>query len=555
MKYLLLPWLLFLAASLSAQKDGTSKYWIFLKDKGLSSKVFFPDSYFHPAALKRRQKNGLPTFDYADLPVENNYRTGVSKHCTKLIGESRWFNTLFVWATPDEVAIIKKLPFVSEVKPVAKHVQKQQQTAQRPNPNTKDEHLSKLTPEELAYLKYQTQRFQADTFQTRNLKGKGVRIAVFDAGFPAVDKHEAFRHLKISETKDFHSGQSNVFGFNDHGTCALSCIGGVMDSVHNIGMATAAEYMLARTENAKKEVDNEQEYWIMAAEWADQHGADIISSSLGYTHSHYFQEEMDGQTAPISKAAAIAAQKGILVFNAAGNEGTDRWRTIGAPADAKDVFAIAATDPKTDIADVYSSVGPSADGRLKPELSAPGTCIVANGFNWLYKKPCADCFQLTQGTSFATPLTAGFTACALEAFPELSAKDMREKLLRSGHLYPYYDYSNGYGVPQASKLFGENHTPISPTFNVQNQGDSVSIQLLLPEPQSYKSKNFYLSFFSGSGKLIHYCVVRADTKGLIVLSKANPDMLFSEKTNRIQIPASAGYTVLHFEGYTLQVSF
>jgi serine protease AprX len=185
----------------------------------------------------------------------------------------------------------------------------------------------KLSAMEYATLYGQTERMGFSLLRERGYTGKGVRIAVFDAGFPLVDKHPSFEHIvrnnRIVDTYNFVNNSKNVFRSNNHGTHVLSCIAGMLDSIP-MGCATDAEFLLAKTENAYVEIRTEEDHWIQSLEWADKMGADIINSSLGYTVQFYFRKDMDGQTSIITRAANTAFSKGILVVNSAGNEGAGR---------------------------------------------------------------------------------------------------------------------------------------------------------------------------------------------------------------------------------------
>ena len=169
-----------------------------------------------------------------------------------------------------------------------------------------------------------------------------------------------------------------------------------------MGLATGANFLLAITE-VSSEPFSEEENWLAAVEWAYKNGADIISSSLGYTNNRYFTKDMDGKKSFVVKAASLAARKGMLVINAAGNDGDSEWKVISTPADADSILTIGGVSPETNLHINFSSYGPTADGRMKPNVSAFGEAVVANTKGNV---------EIAFGTSFATPLVAGFAACA-----------------------------------------------------------------------------------------------------------------------------------------------
>ena len=208
--------------------------------------------------------------------------------------------------------------------------------------------------------------------------GKGIRICIIDAGFPEVDESQLFEHIRnnnrIIKTWDFKKNKPDVYRYNSHGTSVLSCIAGVYNG-KKVGMATDAEFLLARTERVTYEGIAEEEDWLEAVEWADKNGADIINSSLGYTKAAHFLEDMDGNTTIISRAANLAARKGILVVNAAGNEGRSEWKYVAAPGDADSALTVGGINPWTGLHTSFSSYGPNARHHLKPNVSAFGHAL------------------------------------------------------------------------------------------------------------------------------------------------------------------------------------
>lgn len=241
----------------------------------------------------------------------------------------------------------------------------------------------------------------------------------------------------------------------------MSCIAGKTKN-YQIGLATGAEFLLARTESYT-EFFSEEENWLMAAEWADKNGVDIINSSLGYTGPRYLPENMDGKTAFVSKAAQLAVDKGILVVSSAGNEGTGKWKRIAAPGDATGVLTVGGIDPYTGIHSNFSSFGPSWDKRLKPEVCAYGTAIVSSRTGLV----------ISEGTSFSSPLVAGFAACLKQRYPLLKNTELKELICRSGDLWPYFDYAHGYGVPQPYFLFKDT-IENKPTLSIIEDNDEIT---------------------------------------------------------------------------------
>lgn len=435
---------------------GQQKYWVFLSDK--DGVEFDPYTYFDAKAIERRIKNGIAIYQETDKPINNSYYEMVQSSVDTVTGHSRWFNAMSCIMNDDQKMTLETYPFVKEVRPMMTQAVLTEMTD-----------AENLKQGEKLLLKEQTRWLGGKVFKDQGISGKGVRVCIIDAGFPSVDYAEEFDHLRgnIKGTWDFHKNRSDVYKFNNHGAAVLSCIAGMTGDSAYIGLAPGAEFLLARTELIFKEGLSEEEDWLMAVEWADKNGADIINSSLGYTTSLYFKEDMDGQTALISRAANMAASKGILVVNAAGNEGDGYWKYIAAPADADSVLTVGGINPWTGIHTSFSSYGPTADKRMKPNVAAFGHVIGATGRGGLSE---------IQGTSFASPLMAGYAACVMELHPDLPVMEIYKMIEASGHLYPYYDYAHGYGVPNAERLFAQRE-PVENVLSYFFRNDSIIITI------------------------------------------------------------------------------
>ena len=411
-------------------------YWVYLKDK--AEVVFDPYDFFHPSAIDRRLRHGVDLYDSLDFPVSDIYLSRIDSLVDRVVVVSRWLNAVRVEARPGQLARLKQLPFVEKIQPA--------RLPGQPLIALDAPQFEMPDQAQLKRLSVQLSAMEGQLFHQKGFDGSGIRIAVLDGGFPGVDTHPVFQHLKdnqrIVSTRDFHRGRQDVYRHSAHGTMVLSNLAGIIDSLP-MGLATGAEYLLARTETWR-ELFFEEEYWLAAMEWADQNGAHIINSSVGYTYHRYFPEEMDGQTSLVSQAAAIAFRKGMLVVNAAGNSGMNRlWRIISTPADSPYVLSVGAVSYPTLLRAAYTSRGPAADGRIKPDVTAVGNVLAAGRKGYV----------TPMGTSFSSPLVAGFAACLWQMFPEWTNADILEALKQSGHLHPYYDFDHGYGIPQAGYFF------------------------------------------------------------------------------------------------------
>jgi serine protease AprX len=489
--------LLALILSISFSLTAQNEYWVYFTDK--NEVEFNPYTFFDKKAIDRRINHKIDLYNISDYPVNENYLDAVasSVEATEII--SRWFNAVSVFAYDDQIASMLQFPFVKHVE----QIYSSNGTLALFKDTAALVEIDKL-------LKEQTTSMEGDLFESNHVSGKGVRVAVFDNGFKLVDKHKAFEHLrnnnKIIKTYDFIKRDDFVYDYGTHGRATLSCICGVYEGTR-IGLASDIEVMLARTEYTKREPFSEEKYWLAAAEWADKNGADIISSSLGYTHHRYFISDMDGKTSLVTRAANMAASKGMLVVNSMGNEGAGKWEYMGAPADADSVLSIGAVHPNTYYHTSFSSFGPTSDKRLKPNVTAFGH-VKAAGSKGLTK---------TQGTSFSCPLVAGFAACVLQLNPKMTNMELFHAIEKSGNLYPYFDYAHGYGIPQAS-YFLETEGESEKTIRIEEKEDELII-IILNEQLNTEHNYLYYHVANEKGYLDKYAVIEVYQKEALKLDR------------------------------------
>jgi hypothetical protein len=407
-------------------------------------------------ALERRQKLNIP-LDPTDFPVCSSYVEELKNQVDSLRFSLRWINGVSVCASESQIEKILKIPFVKGAEKL--NCSKRNTLASYPVPEP-----SYFDPTKASILyKHIRESMNLDTLTAKGLDGKGIRIAILDAGFKKVDEHPAFSHLRennrILACRDFFSGKDEGYFHSFHGTGVLGCLGGYYED-KPFGAATGAEYILARTESEYSERLIEEDCWLAAMEWADSMGADILSSSLGYSDKRYEYKDLDGMKTSVTKAANLAVKKGMIVVIANGNEGNNNFKYLSAPADGDSV--------------IYRGV-------LKPEVSAPGYVLVPGKNNG---------FEFTAGTSFACPLVSGFIACMMQLHPDWSPGKIREELFRTCNMFPYFDYRMGYGVPDATLLFHKREAGV-PFFEVKESGDSLTIlfsdSLLKKDPLNFRN--------------------------------------------------------------------
>lgn len=519
--------------SASADKlEKPEKYWAFFRPK---TDTTLESGYLCARAKARRGRHGFPAPCLADFPVSAEALAQVGR-CADSLGQvSRWLNGVGFWGDAATAARVAALPEVRSVRPMASRA------ASRCSPLAGRRQAVATNVALDRLRRYQLRRMQSDSFRARGLDGRDVRIAVFDAGFRGARTAAPLRHLwdggQILRSRDFVAHDSDVFLPSEHGTSVLSCIAGQAGE-KLYGQAPGASFLLARTERLLWEIPVEEDLWIAALEWAERHGADLVNSSLGYTRPHHQRRELTGSATAISRAAGMAARRGLLVINSAGNEGNSDWHYIGLPADEDSVLTVGGTSPFTDLRASFSSFGPNAAGEPKPDVVAPGIAAVAGALG-----P-----QESQGTSFSAPLVTGFAACLLQYRPELSAMALHRLLRRSGHLAPYFDYALGHGVPQAGKAFARlaerAYAPAAPTFRSEIDGDFLAVTLDVERYQRRFSEGepehvyVFYHVVAPNGRLRAYRLLRNPKREIRIRVKSlSPDDLLR----------------VHYEGYTFEL--
>lgn len=379
--------------------------------------------------------------DDRDLPICSDYLEYIYAAGIRPAALSKWLNAVYITdITAEQIQQMEKWPFVERFEVPS-------QT------KCKLSHTSNRFPCESFPLK-QRDMIGADRLHLNGYIGTGLLICVMDNGFSGVPDITGFSHLfthsKIMASKDFLSGSEDVYHSGNHGTSVLSNLAGyVPGALH--GTAYGASYLLARTEIDSIESPLEMFLWTQAAEWADSIGADIFSTSLGYSQfddptKDYYYADMDGKTTLITQAAQIASEKGILVVNSAGNEGGKSWKYITAPGDADGVVTVGAVDSRGTIAD-FSSRGPTWDGRIKPNLVCQGVSNTCLG-------PSGDVY-FASGTSFSCPVFSGLAACLWQVNRDLSAEALKQYIYRNCSKSDFPDNDYGRGIPDGAAIFHE----------------------------------------------------------------------------------------------------
>lgn len=467
--------LLVISSVMFSQEDA----WVYFKDKPNAQHFFnAPLEMLSQRALDRRTSQNI-ALNLTDIPVETSYINQVkSSTGITVMAQSKWLNALHIRGTQTNILSLKTLAFVDKIVFANKSLNT---TSKKVSENQVAQSKDKVkTTIDYNYgsSANQIQMLNGQVLHQQNYTGSGKIIAVLDAGFPGVNTAQPFKKLidnnQILGGYDFVNRNDNFYTGDDHGTMVLSTMGGYKENAL-IGTAPDASYYLFITEYDPTENPVEESYWVEAAEKADALGVDIITTSLGYfefdnpNYTHTYSD-MNGSTNFISRGAEIAFSKGIVVVASAGNEGTKAEPHIGGPADAVSVITVGGVTVSK-AKSSFSSIGPSYDGRIKPDVMALGTSAVVSD--------TSGNIGTTNGTSFSCPIMTGMIACLWQAFPSKTNKEIREMVLRSSDRYANPDNNYGYGIPNFGSTLGvEDHKTSLSAFSVYPNPAQTTVSFL-----------------------------------------------------------------------------
>ncbi len=418
-----------------------NRYAIYFKDKeenGFSIDV--PEAFLSQKAIERRNRFGLEITE-DDLPVSQKYVNELGQLDIEVYFKSKWLNLAIVEMDYSLIQAVEGLYFVKKVELVSEGSQLGNAFQGFEIPvNFEQPDLDKADTE------FQLGLLNIDDMHSDGYNGEGITIAVLDAGFPSVNTSKVFEHLfiedRINATIDFVGNTGNPFQYSGHGTSVFSVLAGNFETFK--GSAFKSNFLLYVTEDVKSETRVEEYNWLLAAEHADSAGVDIIQSSLGYCDGfslpemNYTQQDLDGKTTIVSIAAQMAIDRGILVVNSAGNERNSAWQLVTPPSDVEYVLSVGGITGELELAP-FSSVGPTSDGRIKPDVVALGTsvAIVNSSGN----------VTLGNGTSYSSPIVAGMAAGFWQANPEMTNIEMVDFIRSISSRSNDPDSLFGYGIP------------------------------------------------------------------------------------------------------------
>lgn len=437
------------------------RYFITFKDKGDTPySIDQPLDFLSQRSIDRRTRNGFQVTE-DDLPVDPTYISQVQSSGADVFFSSRWLNGVLVQMDASLEITVNSLDFVESILMVApgaslSYTQQDFEIGDFSDP-----------PETTRTTESQINMLGIDEAHAEGYTGDGVIIAVFDGGFAGTNNSSAFQLIYENDQvigeidfvensgnpyqSDLYNGSS--FNGQDHGTKVLSTIAANFGASF-VGAAPDADFILAVTEQVETENPVEEYNWLLAAEYADSAGVDIINSSLSYgifwsNQADYPASSFDGQTNVVSRAANFASERGILVVNSAGNDGPDEG-TILSPPDSQNVLSVASVSSTGDKSS-FSSVGPTYDGRTKPDIAAMGSSVtVVNGNGSIVS---------SSGTSYSSPLMAGFAACLMEAHPDWTVTELISRIKQAGNQSNSSDNLLGYGIPTFYRV--QNGVPLA----------------------------------------------------------------------------------------------
>ncbi len=507
-----------------SQKPGI--YWIQFTDKNNTAyNVTSPGAFLSQRAIDRRNRQNIPVV-LQDIPVNQNYIDSINNYGLQVFNSSKWLNGVLVRVSDSTL-----IPGLSAISFVGSYTYVRPYTIKKYS-RPKSE-LGSLTDDyNYTWGFDQINMLKGNVLHNLGYKGEGMMIGVIDAGFIGADVITVFDSLRNSNrlvsTRDFVTGNNDktVYEGSSHGTNVLSTMASLINDTM-VGTAPRANYSLILSEEAAVEYVFEEYTWVCAAEYADSLGVDIISTSLGYTlfddpSMNHTWADINGQVSVASRAATIAARKGIIVVASAGNSGSQPWHKIGIPADADSILAVGAVNAQEQVA-TFTSVGPSADGRVKPDVAAMGwgTAVAT----------ASGSMTNGSGTSFSCPIIAGMTACLWQAHPNVKNMEIIKAIKMSASQYNNPDTLIGYGIPD----FSYANLLLSPIVNYNSEG----IKNIYPNPFNDR---LIIDYFSTDSQKVIFEISDVTGRVLTVVTKETfPDILNEIIINNLDYISKGAY--------------
>jgi len=496
-KYKLLFLSLIVSSALFAQEEYNYKFRIMLKDKGQTDfSIDRPQDFLSEKAIDRRIRQDIP-IDESDLPISEDYISEVEALGCKVIARSKWMSSVSIHCSDSNlIEQVKELGFVDDVFFVWRGT-----PVDPPKKKVSAKKALDKAPGYYGPAYEQIAMHNGHLLHEDEYRGEGMEIAVIDGGFGGFNDNLLLSNVSILGTKDFVYQGTSMFEGNDHGVSVLSTMAGNIPDTY-VGTAPKAKYWLIRSEDPRTEFPIEGDYWAAAAEYADSIGVDLINTSLGYSRYDWPAESLtrdmlDGETVYISRAATMAVSKGILVVTSAGNEGDKEWEKVSPPADSDLVLTVGAVKKDSTLA-TFSSRGPTADGRIKPDVMAVGQqAVLINGPGNIIA---------SNGTSFSAPIMCGLAACLWQAYPEFTNIQLADIIRQSANRYDDPDNNFGYGIPdmQKAREIADSYLGMSSYVSDKKEFDIIadSSGHIRIRNNIHEKNNCTVNIYSADGRLI-----------------------------------------------------
>lgn len=495
--------------TISAKTQEKHLFRVYFSDKNDSKYTLEnPSEFLSEKAIERRRIQKLE-LNESDLPISEKYITTLKNLGFDIKARSKWMNTVGISAEDSlDIKKIENLPFVKDILWVGK-TDTLSTDKKKLRFNDKPRYPKSKTNSYYGYASDQIFTVNGQTLHEKGYWGENKEIAIIDVGFKNLKEILYLGNIDIKGIKDFVGDGSDLLTTSEHGLSVLSAMATNQPNIF-VGTAPKASYWLFRSENEKSEYPIEEDYWVTAVEYADSVGVDIINTSLGYQDFNppaksYVYEEMDGKTSFMSRAAGQVADKGMLLVVSAGNEGNMGWRKITVPADAENVITVGSMFKDSIVSD-FSSMGPTADGRIKPDVIALGEDI-----NLLDSR--GEIIKIN-GTSFAAPVITGLAACLWEAYPTLTSKELINIICSSSNMFNKPGIRYGYGIPDMNLAFDlakdistgiEEELPIESSKSDSKfiyKSDSIGHINIKKSELIDKSQTYHIQIYSLNGSIL-----------------------------------------------------
>lgn len=512
-KLLLLTLFVFQSVNLLAQTENQTieDAWIFFQDKPLAQNyISNPTTMLSQRSLDRRARQNI-TLNPTDVPVHIPYIQELISQNLQVKAKSKWLNAVHVQGTQLQIEAVRNLTFIQRIEYANKSLNSSSKINKELEFSASESATQSLqnfrVPESFTYgnAATQVQMIKADYLHNLEFSGIGMHIAVIDAGFPGVNSAGGFSRIRnnnqILTTHNYVTNSNNVYTANWHGTAVLSTMAGYLENRY-VGSAPNASYHLFVTEADAYEGPLEESWWVEAVERADSLGVDLLNSSLGYktfdrSVYDYTTGSMDGQTSFIARGANFGLSKGMIIVNSNGNYRGSTWNIMGTPADNVNVFSVGAVTNTRTIAS-FSSPGPTADNRIKPDVA-----VMGSGAQIIYTD---NTVRSVNGTSFSAPILTGAIACFWQAFPNKRAWEILDLVKRSAHLYSIPDNDMGYGIPNFELAYNQT---LSLQFDKKEEvkifPNPVKSTIQISLPDSIQTGTFIL--FNNQGQILYKTII------------------------------------------------